>query len=107
MDPHHLAEETSLALHGAVAERLAQDPALVARARERVRCWLAEGAVARPYAEGWRDLLDGPLDGLCAFLEDDGERARAFRQVSPFAGVLDPRERWRIWRAVRRAGASP
>lgn len=101
MDGHQLAEETSIRLHAEVARRLRDDPSLIERARERVRGWLETGDVAREYAVAWRDALDGSLDELCALLVDDGERARALRQVSPFAGALDPRERWRIWRAVR------
>jgi hypothetical protein len=34
-------------------------------------------------------------------LVDPGESARALRQCSPFAGVVDSRTRWSIWRAVR------
>jgi hypothetical protein len=34
---------------------------------------------------------------------DESEEARALRQVTPFAGAIDPRTRWRIWREVRAA----
>jgi hypothetical protein len=37
---------------------------------------------------------------------DPAEGARALRQCSPFAGVIDPRTRWRIWREVRERFAS-
>lgn len=52
-----LAEETSIELHRCVAERLRADPALVERARDRVRGWLREGTVSRPLAEAWSTLL--------------------------------------------------
>jgi hypothetical protein len=35
-----------------------------------------------------------------AALVDPGERARALRQCSPFAGALDAGERWRILAGV-------
>jgi hypothetical protein len=57
--------------------------------------------VARLYAEEWARVLAGSLDEACALLVDDSERARALRQVTPFAGVVDARTRWRIWREVR------
>jgi hypothetical protein len=66
-----------------------------------VRDWVASGAVHRAYVDAWGKELDLPVDELCAFLVDPGERARSLRQVSPFAGAVDPRVRWRIWREVR------
>jgi hypothetical protein len=101
---HAAAEDLSLQLHRAVAERLLEDPSLVGRVRERVDGWLRDGSVARPYAEAWRAILAEPAEVIARFLTDPGERARQMRQTSPFAGVLDPRTRWSIWRRAR-AGA--
>jgi hypothetical protein len=99
---HQRAEERSLALHAAVAERLRADPMLVERAAERVRGWLREpGPVPAPLAAAWLDALSGPPDALFALLSDRGERARQLRQCTPFAGVLDARTRWRILRESR------
>jgi len=99
---HAVAEETSLELHRAVAERLRADPWLIERARHRVEEWLSGGAVPRPYAEAWREILSGAAGEVASFLEDPGDRARRLRRTSPFAGFLDPRTRWAIWRRVRR-----
>ena len=99
MEPHRLAEVRSLAYHRAVAERLAREPAILERARARVRGWL-RSTPAPHYAVAWNELLSRPLDEIGEFLNDDGERARELRQSTPFAGVLDPRERWRLWRAA-------
>ena len=52
--------------------------------------------MARPYAEAWSELLDGPLDDLVRALLERSERMHDLRQVSPFAGVLDARTRWRL-----------
>jgi hypothetical protein len=98
---HAAAEERSLELHRAVAERLRRDPALVGRARDRVARGLREGTMARPYAEAWEAILRRPLEELIEFLVDPGERARQLRQASPFTGVLAPRERWAILRRLR------
>jgi hypothetical protein len=98
---HAAAEDVSLELHRAVAERLLEDPALVERARERVAGWLRDGPVARPYAEAWQAVLAEPVEAVARFLADPGEKARQMRQASPFAGVLDPRTRWSIWRRAR------
>ncbi len=98
---HALLEARSLALHRAVAERLVADPQVLTRARRRVQGWLDEGTVARPWAEAWRLALQAAPEQVAALLREDSERARAMRQTSPFAGVLDARQRWAIWRATR------
>lgn len=101
-DLHELSERRSLRYHRVIGERIAADPRLVNRARERVASWLRGGDVAEAYARGWDEVLNGPEADLLAFLVDEGERARAFRQVTPFAGALDARERWRLWAAEKR-----
>lgn len=101
MHAHRLAEERSLALHRVIAEMLARDPELAVRARERVVGWASDGLVHPHYTQAWNQLLNGPLDDLRAILVDESEHARALRQVTPFAGWVDPRTRWRIWREVR------
>lgn len=103
MNAHRLSEERSLALHRAVAERIASDPSVLERARERVRKWIVSGGVHRYYAEAWDEVLSRPLDEIRSFLSEDSERARALRQSTPFAGAIDPRTRWRIWREIREA----
>lgn len=104
---HAVAEDVSLALHAAVADRVRADPSLLDRVKQRVDDWLHAGTVARAYAEAWREILARPVDEVARFLEDPGERARLLRQTSPFAGVLDPRTRWAIWRRARSGSGSP
>jgi hypothetical protein len=97
---HALAEARSLAFHQAVAARLTVDPAVLERARDRVARWQADGSVAAVYAEAWASLLSGDAQAVAAAICASGERVDALRHVTPFAGALDPRERWRIWREV-------
>ncbi len=107
MEPHQLAEERSIELHREVARRLRVDDRVLDATRARVAAWLESGDVPELYARRWQRILDLPIEDLCAFLVDPGELARELRQVTPFAGVVDPRTRWRIWRDVaRRAEAS-
>jgi len=100
MPPELLVVERSIALHAAVAERIRLDPALLERARGRVRAWLAEGSVASPYARAWEAILERPLEEVLHQLVERSEEAHDLRQVSPFAGFIDPRTRWRILKAV-------
>lgn len=101
MDPHQLGEERSLEYHREIARRLRTDPRLIENARRLLDTWEAGGGRAQHLFARWRDQLERPLDELAAFLVDSGEEARELRACSPFAGALTPRERWRIWRAVR------
>ena len=100
MSPHELVAERSLALHAAVAQRLSCEPTLIEAARERVRAWQTRGDVAATYADRWAALLARPWPELEAALTERSERMHDLRQVSPFAGVLDARTRWRIHRDV-------
>lgn len=101
MNLHQLAEARSLALHQEVARRLREDPSGIDRARSRVLEWKAEGAVHPDYIDRWLDVLDAPLEEILDLLVEQSEEANALRQVTPFAGVVDARTRWRIWRRVR------
>jgi len=99
------SDEYSLALGAAVARRLVEDPAGVRAIGRRnlVRAREQHGESARHWIERWRELLDGPEDALIDVLTSPDERARVLRQTSPFAGVLEPRERWVLLDQVRRA----
>ncbi len=92
---HSLADERSLALHRAVAERLGTDPSLLVRAVERVAAWSTDPA-RHPYAAEWRVFLTGSLDDLCAALVSTESTMCTLRQASPFAGALDAKTRWEI-----------
>jgi hypothetical protein len=100
VNAHRLAEDRSLALHCVIAERIARDPSILERARERVATWIAEGR-APHYARAWQLVLAGPAAEVIRTLVADTEEGRALRQATPFAGVVEPRERWRIWARVR------
>jgi len=103
VNAHRLAEERSLALHRAIADKLDSDPESLERARARVRGWLESAEVSPHWARAWEEVLSRPLPEIRSFLVDESEQARALRQVTPFAGAIDPRTRWRIWREVREA----
>lgn len=102
MPLHGLSDRRSLVLHGAVAQRLREDPSLLERARERVEGWGRSGSVHPDYVQAWRELLASGAGAVLAALEDESERGQALRQVSPFAGVLSPRERWALLREANR-----
>lgn len=101
MDLHRLAEERSIGYHSLIAERLPQQPEVLESARERVQTWLASGSSAPFYARKWAEILAGDIPSISAFLVERSELATELRQSSPFAGALQPQERWKIWRETR------
>ncbi len=103
MNGHRINERRSLWLHRAVADKALSDPEILAKARERVEGWLRDGSVHPRYAGAWRRLLSAQPEEVLSRLVDPGETMRALRQCSPFAGALEPRERWRILRRAREA----
>jgi hypothetical protein len=101
MDPHRLAEERSVAYHRVIAGRLRDRPEILDNARRRVQDWLASRENPPFYARKWAEILAGDVSAIAAFLVDRSELATELRQSTPFAGALDPRERWKIWRETR------
>lgn len=107
LDGHRTAELRSLAYHRRVAEKILADPSVLERARAQIGALLdgERSASAARYASGWKRLIDGPVGELVAFITSDTPMARDFRQASPFAGALEPRERWRLWRESARSAS--
>jgi len=99
-------EQRSLALHRAIAVRLAADPARVlAKARRNVavmRRANTDGS-AEAWLVEWQRRLRGSLTGVVEVLVSTDQHARDLRQVTPFAGVLSDDERRAIYRAEKAA----
>ncbi len=98
MDPHHIEQERSLAAHRLIASRLRTDPTVVLRARARLERWSKASQLHPHWLAAWTAALDLPLSELADLLSDPANTD--LRQTSPFAGELDARERWAIWKSV-------
>jgi hypothetical protein len=94
---HRRIDQRSLAMHRAIADKLRADPSLLEIARDNLDRWSRTGSASQVYWDAWREILSRPLDEILDLLVDDSERMTAMRQTSPFAGVLEPRERWAIY----------
>lgn len=94
------ADRRSLAFHRLIAMRVLEDPAAV-RAKARHNLEVMRGAnrdgSANSYFDRWDELLDGDDADLVATLLDPRSEARDLRQVTPFAGVLTPKERATVY----------
>ena len=94
---HQRIDRRSLALHRAIAEKLRNDPSLIAIALDNIERWSRTGGPSQPYWDAWREILKRPLPEILDLLGEESERITALRQATPFAGVLEPAERWAIY----------
>jgi hypothetical protein len=94
---HRRIDQRSLALHRAIAEKLRVHPELLEIARENLDRWSVSQVRSQPYWDAWRGILKRPLPEILALLVEDSEKMTAMRQATPFAGVLEPAERWAIY----------
>jgi hypothetical protein len=103
-DAHAHARHFSLLMHRRIAARLlAGDCEPVAKARANLAQWSADrqGQLAPAHVE-WMALLDrASAEELAALIASDDEEADRLRSSSPFAGVIDQRERIELWREAR------
>lgn len=99
---HRILEARSLAMHCVIARKIARDPVLLTRARANLDRWRRRAGDAPPsYLDEWESILARPWPAVAAFITGFGEQAVRLRQSSPFAGVLTPSERRRIYDAFR------
>jgi len=54
----------------------------------------------------WDDILARPIDAIITAMLDPSQRGRDLRKVTPFAGVLEPQERTRVYREFARRDAA-
>ena len=97
-------DRRSLELHSAIADKLAANPAVVvSKARQNLELMAQTNPGAATLLRVWRQTLSLPTTDLIDVLHDPRPRARELRHVSPFAGVLTPRERWDVYRRFGRS----
>ena len=99
---HRIIEARSLAMHCLIARKIEADRRLLAAARRNLAKWIARYGDGVPRALGeWREILDRPWPEIAAVITGTDESAVRLRQSSPFAGVLTPAERRRVYEAFR------
>jgi hypothetical protein len=94
---HERIDRRSLAMHRAIGEKLLANPTLLEIARENLDRWSASNGRSQRYWDAWREILSRPLAEIVRLIGQEGEAMDALRQATPFAGVLEPRERWAIY----------
>jgi hypothetical protein len=99
---HRLLDARSLAMHVVIAQKIERDPKLLDVARNNLKRWRARWDGEAPaWHQQWSAVLARPWTEIAAFMTEFSERAVQLRQSSPFAGVLSPAERKKIYEAFR------
>ena len=91
-------------MHRAIVEKLRVHPELLAVAHHNLRRWSEQNGNSQPYFDEWKRILGRPPNEVLDLVVEDSERMRAMRQCTPFAGMLTPKELWKIYDAFA-AGA--
>ena len=95
-------DHRSLAYHQAIAKKLSQDPISTKKqAKQNLRRLSKLHPGAKALFTRWHHWLDYPTEELKSSILDPGITARDMRQVSPFSGILQPKERVQILKQFR------
>jgi hypothetical protein len=99
---HRLLEARSLALHCLAAASIERRPELLEIARRNLANWRrARGGALPPALQEWEPILCRPWPEIAAIMTAPTEEGARLRQSSPFAGVLTPAQRRRVYEAFR------
>ena len=100
---HRLLDARSLALHCKIAHKINNDPNLLKVPERNLRRWSQKTHPEQTpqYIKEWQQILSQPWPDVAAFITSCTDKAFRLRQSSPFAGILSPLERKRIYEAFR------
>jgi hypothetical protein len=97
-----LLHARNLAMHAMVARKIETQPSLLAHAHANLTRWLERGSGAPGAAiRAWSKVLRLPWPEIAALMTEQSEIGLRLRSMTPFRGVLSPRERKRICDAFR------
>ena len=99
---HRILDARSLALHCKIAQKIEGRRDLLNVARRNLARWRQKSAGEKPkYLQEWEKILDKPWPKIAELITNMSDESTRLRSSSPFAGVLDIKERNRIYAAFR------
>lgn len=99
---HRLLDARSLAMHCMIVQKIERSPELLDIAKRNIERWIAKSVKPRPgYLHEWQEILDRPWSEIADMITSMNDEATRLRSSSPFAGVLDDKERDQIYAAFR------
>jgi hypothetical protein len=97
-----IAALRSRRMHEVAADQLIRKPALLEKARERLRFLRQANPHGGVYQDRWAELLGGPMEPLLREMTEPSERADTLRRESPFTTLVPAGERERIFESLKR-----
>ena len=99
---HRILDARSLAMHCRIALKISRDPKLLDKAHQNLERWCANAMRPQPgYLREWQEILRCPWPEIAELITSMSEDSTRLRSSSPFAGVLDAKERDQIYAAFR------
>lgn len=99
---HQILDARSLALHCAIARKIAGDPTMLLIAKDNLERWSKKAGRHPPkYPQEWQTILKRPWPEIAHFICSMSDDAIRLRSSSPFAGILSDAERERVYAAFR------
>jgi hypothetical protein len=99
---HRILDARSLALHCKAVQKISQDPILLEKAKANLSRWSAKIDGPKPrFLMEWDEILQKPWPKIAEMMTSMSEEATRLRSSSPFAGILNEKEREQIYAAFR------
>jgi hypothetical protein len=99
---HRILDARSLAMHCKIVQKISRDPRLLEKAKDNLSRWSAKIDGPEPrHLKEWRQILEKPWLTIAEIMTSMSEGATRLRSSSPFAGILNEKEREQIYAAFR------
>lgn len=99
---HRILDARSLAMHCVIAKKIEGNRSLLDIAQQNLANWDKKNVGSRPrHLQEWEVILSKPWPEIAQLITSMDDEATRLRSSSPFAGVLDSKERNRIYAAFR------
>ena len=99
---HRMLDARSLAMHCMIAQKIEKHRELLIVARQNLANWSNKSIGKKPeYLKEWEGILDKPWPEIAELITSMSDEGTRLRSSSPFAGILDDKERKRIYAAFR------
>ena len=89
-------------MHCKIVQKISRDPRLLDKAKANLSRWRNKIDGPKPhYLQEWQEILDKPWPTIAEMMTSMNEDATRLRSSSPFAGILNEKEREQIYAAFR------
>jgi hypothetical protein len=99
---HRILDARSLAMHCKIVQKISRDPNLFEKAKANLLRWSVKKDGPKPrHLREWQEILEKPWPVIAEMMTSMSEDATRLRSSSPFAGILNEKEREQVYAAFR------